>query len=218
MATFPFPNEKPLSIDEAIDHAENQVFSNFEDELSGTANAAGSTSQTKKDFDYSTGGHNGHILIARPKKPGAAKVWANDLANDQEWHEDASYDPAHGSVAAPGKALPATTGTAGGIGIGMCAACGNSLVPGSKFCNGCGTPVVATPAAPVAPPAIPSGAARVIPAVVHNPNRMEGRPEKEVVVPEGMKSTKHKGFEDALDKLLADAEAGVTDGDAHTSS
>ena len=203
MPNFPFPNEKPLSIDEAIDHAENNVFSSLEDELNGN--------NTKKDFDYSTGGHNGHILIARPKKPGAAKVWANDLANDQEWHEDASYDPAHGSVAAPGKSPPAHLGTAGGIGVGNCGACGNSLVAGSKFCNGCGTPVAAQPAAPVAPAAVPPGAARPVPPIVQNPNRMEGRPEKEVVVPEGMKTTKHKGFEDALDALLAGAEAEQTD-------
>jgi hypothetical protein len=48
--------------------------------------------------------------------------------------------------------------------------------------------------------------AQTAPAHV-NPNRMEGKPKKEVVVPEGMKVTKSTGFLDGLDALLAGADS-----------
>jgi hypothetical protein len=89
--------------------------------------------------------------------------------------------------------------------------------------GGATVPVVAGPgglsavlppqAGQLQPGQTPQAGAGVMAAPHHiNPDRMTGRPEKPVVVPEAMTKTKYTGFEDKLDALLASADDAGTDG------
>jgi hypothetical protein len=226
-----FPNERPLSTHEAISIAEDNAFSGFEDELNNTQAGA---SQTKLDYDYTVAGPNATILLAKPRRTGS--LWACNMTaghpNQGEWVENATFDPRTGDIDynAAQQASQATTGPAG-----VCMSCGHVQTGPGKFCAMCGDPLtqgtavhapvgslgalLPPPAAPGPPPApyaaplqpgqTPSaGAGHIAPPAHINPNRMEGKPKKEVEVPEGMtRVAKSTGFSDALDALLAQAEA-----------
>jgi hypothetical protein len=227
MAT-PFPNEQPISTHDTIELTENGIFSEFEDELQSTTIGSG---QTKRDYEFRQAGANGRIILAKPIKSG--NLWACDITsgspNQNVWVEKAQYDPATGGV----DDSQSPQGQQQAVPPGTCPSCGQTGVNG-KFCNSCGGPLAApapmgaaNPLAglplvpgpvpvpmpgPLAPGQTPSAGAGAQATPVHvNPDRMTGRPKKEVVVPEGMtKVTKSTGFADELDKLLADAEAGQT--------
>ncbi len=147
---------------------------------------------------------------------------------------DDSQSPQNQPVPTNGPSGTLTCPGCGQTGVSgkFCNSCGASLanaVPTLTPCGSCGFPLphagAACPAcvaasaaqsgpAPVptagqlAPGQTPSAGAGAQSAPRHiNPNRMEGKPKKEVVVPAGMTSVvKSTGFSDALDKLFADAE------------
>jgi hypothetical protein len=221
-----FPNERPLTTHEAVQLAEDSVFGEFENQLDDSTSGA---NQTKLDYDYSLAGPNSTILLAKPRKTG--NLWATNVVHGHphqgEWLEGATYDPATGDIDWNAGGVQAST-----VSTQVCNSCGISGLSG-KFCNNCGgplstvaaplaAPIVGVPIAPLpnAPPPPPyaaplqpgqtptAGAGHVSPPAHVNPNRMEGKPKKEVVVPEGMtRVAKNTGFKDALDQMLAEAEA-----------
>ena len=207
-----FPNERPIPTHELISLAEDGAFSDFDEGIidSGTLPAQ---STTRKDYNFTMAGPNGHIVVARPIS-GTVNPWAKDI-NNPEWLENASYDTRTGGLDPSTCPQPAPAPVPAGA-PGTCGSCGNApaLVGGGvpAFCPSCGAAIAPattgaiqvgpTPGLPL-PPII--GGKTLVGAF--NPNRMEGRPQKEVIVPEGMKAcAKPTGFTDALDALLAEAE------------
>lgn len=220
----PFPNEQPLSTHDTIDLTEAGAFSEFEDELQNTALGQ---NQTKRDYEFRSAS-NGHIILAKPVKSG--NLWATEITpgapHHGVWVEGAQYDSATGGIddsASPQNQQPAAA-------AGTCPNCGVTGVNG-KFCHNCAAPLPATPVpitahvgqvpglVPVGPAPVPTagqlapgqtptaGAGQQTAPAHINPNRMEGKPKKELVVPEGMtRVAKSTGFKDALDALLSEAE------------
>lgn len=222
-----FPNESAIQTHDVIDLTEQGVFSGFEDELQSTTVGA---NQSKRDYEFRLAGPRGNIILAKPLKAGS--LWACDITSGSptggSWVEGAQYDPATGGIDASQspQAQPQTA-------PGTCPNCGATGVSG-KFCNSCGGPlafpamsglttqVVQIPgiggppgpaqipvAGPLAPGQMPSAGAGTQPTPYQsNPNRMEGKPKKELVVPESMtRVAKSTGFADALDAMIAEAEA-----------
>jgi hypothetical protein len=229
----PFPNEQPLSTHDTIDLTEAGFFSQFEEDLQDTPIGA---NQSKRDYEFRSAGPNGSILIAKPTKSGnlwATEITAGS-PNHGQWIEKAQYDPATGGIddsqtpqAAAPVVAPGTCPSCGMTGATgkFCHNCAAPLPTGpvpipshqgiaglAGLLPGVGQ-VVAVGPAPVptagqlAPGQSPSAGAGAQAPIAHsNPNRMEGKPKKEVVVPEGMSKSKSTGFEDALDALLAGAQ------------
>ncbi len=222
-----FPNESAIQTHDVIDLTENGTFSGFEDELQNTTTGA---SQTKRDYEFRLAGPRGNIVLAKPIKTGS--LWACDLTSGSPtagvWVEGAQYDPATGGIDASQSPQQQPQ-----VAPGTCPQCSATGVSG-KFCNSCGAPlltptqistalgglgglapiglpgVVPAPVAgPLAPGQTPSAGAGAQATPAHiNPSRMTGKPKKEVEVPEGMtRVAKSTGFADALDAMLADAEA-----------
>jgi hypothetical protein len=150
--------------------------------------------------------------------------------------DDSQSPSANVGVPVPAGTCPACG--ANGVSGKFCNSCGGSLAQASVSMSGNLTPLgtlpggtqvigvgpgggqisVGLPAGPAVPVAgqlqpgqSPSAGAGAIAAPAHvNPDRMTGRPKKEVIVPEGMRVTKSTGFADELEKLLADAEKDQT--------
>ena len=96
----------------------------------------------------------------------------------------------------------------------MCNSCGGLLSPPSVALPPgiLGVPLPGPAQVPTAGQLAPgqspvAGAGAQMTPIHINPNRMEGKPKKEVVIPKGMSVTESTGFADDLDKLLAEAEA-----------
>jgi hypothetical protein len=230
----PFPNEQPISTHDCIDLTETGIFGEFESELQDTAIGQ---NQSRRDYEFRTAGPNGTIIIAKPTKSGNlwATEITNGAPHQGTWVEKAQYDPATGGIddsQTPQATAPAATpgvcpscGMTGAFGK-FCSNCAAALPTGpvpipahqgiaglAGLLPGVGQVVAVGPApVPTAgtlqPGQSPSAGAGAQAPIGHsNPNRMEGKPQKEIVVPEGMRVTKSTGFQDDLDKLLAEAEA-----------
>jgi len=221
----PFPNDQPLNTHDTIDLAEAGAFTEFEEELQNTATGQG---QTKRDYEFRSAG-NGRIIIAKPMKAG--HLWATEITpgapHQGVWVEGSQYDPSTGGI---DDSQSPQQGGSPAVPAGTCPSCSATGVSG-KFCNICGEPLAPGGLAPTfpLPGFVPTGqltvplgpapvptAGQLAPgqtpvagagqqsAPMHiNPNRMEGKPKKELVVPEGMtRVAKSTGFADALDALL----------------
>lgn len=187
-----FPNETPLSVYDAIDLANSGIFYLFEKDLRQTSLGS---NQSKNDYEFRLAGQNQaqmDLIIARPI--GVGNLWACDISGPSihNWTENAQFDPSTGKILI-------SSSNPRGI---SCPQCGTSGLNGN-YCNNCGGSL-ASALVPPGTQASPANAQSAIPPANSDPNRMTGRPKKEIVVPEGMtKLSQPRGFEEALDSLLS---------------